>query len=181
MSTNTPQDKDAKARGRIRLSLCLLLIAALVLLFCAVPLQKRLVLSDARRGVTLLTLPLAPGETFALRFTHSVNLSDVTDTLEWTGDALILRSSQFTAFGAGIPVPAEGIGTALVNTSNGFLLTGIDTVQEDNAFLIMLQQVPDHRLLYRQREISLLELAGSGALLRLCVRPVSIFEIILYT
>lgn len=179
MPTKTPQDKHAKARGRIRLSLCLLVAAALLL--CALPLQNRLVLSDARRGVTLVALPIAPGETFAVRFKHSVNLSDVTDFLEWTGDALILRSSQFTAFGAGIPVPADGIGTAIVNTSDGFLLTGIDTVQRDNAFLIMLQQVPDHRLLYREREISLLDLAGSGALLRLCVRPVSLFEILLYS
>lgn len=179
MSRNTPQNKSGKARGRLRLSLCLLVVAALLL--CAVPLQKGLVVADARRGVTLLALPIRPGERFAVRFMHSVNLSDVTDTLEWTGTALVLRSSLFTSFGAGIPVPAEGIGTALTNTPEGFLLTGIDAVQADDQFLIMLQQAPNHRLLYRQREISLLALAGSGALLKLCIRPVSIFEIILYS
>ncbi len=170
------QHNRAGKRGNVLVPLFL----AVLILLCFVPLSTRLVLSDYRTGKTICVLPLRNGETFSIQYTHSVNLSHVTDTLEWAGGALILRTSLFTSFGAGIPVPADGIGTAIMNTPDGFLLTGIDKPQADNALLIMLQRVPDHHLLYRDRAISLLEMAGSGALLRLCVRPVSLMTILLH-
>ncbi|MDO5112258.1 MAG: DUF1850 domain-containing protein [Clostridia bacterium] len=177
MCEESRQHNQTGKRGNFLVPLFL----AVALLLCFVPFRTRIVLSDYRTGRTLCTYPIGDGETFAIRYTHSVNLSSVTDTLEWTGKALILRTSLFTSFGAGIPVPADGIGTAITNTEDGFLLTGIDITQPDNALLIMLQQVPDHHLLYRDRAISLLDMAGSGALLRLCVRPVSLMTILLHS
>lgn len=177
MRARTKQHNQTSRRGNYLVPLFLAVLA----LLCLIPFNTRLVLSDYRTGKTLCTYPIRGGETFAIRYTHSVNLSHVTDTLEWTGRELILRTSLFTSFGAGIPVPADGIGTAITNTENGFLLTGIDKAQADNALLIMLQKVPDHHLLYREQAISLLDMAGSGALLRLCVRPVSLATIILHS
>lgn len=174
MTRGTPHKK--RIQGNFLVPLFLILFV----LLCFLPWKQQLVISDYRANKTLLVLPLEPGETFSIRFTHSLNLSDVTDTLEWTGETLILRESRFSAFGAGIPVPAEGIGETLVNTPDGFVLSGIDAAQADNALLIMLQSVPDHRLLYRDRELSLLAMSHSGALLKLCVRPVSVFEMIVY-
>lgn len=124
-----------------------------------------------------MTLPIGKGEAFRLRYTHSVNLSDVTDTIEWTGEQLICRSTLFTAFGAGIPVLADGVGKAFTQTEDGFLITGID--KPETRILVMLQTVPNHRLLWRDTEFALTRAYGSGTLLRLEVRPVSLFEILL--
>lgn len=167
-----------KIRGNWIVPLFLVILLSITL----IPFHFRiaLVISDYREGGTLCVLPLTKNERFSIRYKHSVNLSDVTDTLEWTGTELILRDSIFTSFGAGIPVPADGIGTDIVNTENGFLLSGIDKQQKDDSLLIMLQEVPNHRLLYRNHEVSLLEMAGSGALLMLKVRPVSLLEMLLY-
>lgn len=163
--------RGKRIRGSLLLPLFLLLSA--FTFFCLLPLRSAIVIADYRRGgECLCVLPVDAGEGFSIRYIHSVNLSPVTDTLEWTGETLILRSSLFTSFGAGIPVVADGIGKELHNTEDGFLLSGIDKAQTDNRLLIMLQTVPDHHILYRNQEISLLDIAGSGALLELGVRRV---------
>ncbi len=174
--------KNKKIQGNLPVPLFLLLILLLgFVLLGFVPIKHAIVIENYRTGELLRVLPLGKGESFAIRYKHSVNLSHVTDTLEWTGDRLMLRTSLFTSFGAGIPVPADGIGTDITNTEDGFLLSGIDTPQKDNALLIMLQTVPEHCILYRDQEVSLLAMAGSGALLRLCVKPVSIYALIFYS
>lgn len=147
----------------------ILVVAAILLLPLSAP---RLVISNERTGKDLMALPLEVGETFQLRYTHSVNLSDVTDTMEWTGDTMVCRSTLFTAFGAGIPVLADGVGTDFTHTEDGFLITGID--KPEARILVMLQTVPNHRLLWRGQQFFLMERYGSGTLLRLEVRPVSL-------
>ena len=171
------QKKDKKIQGSIIVPLFLLVC----ILLLWIPYKDAIVIENYRSGRLLRVLPVQKEESFSIRYTHSVNLSDVTDTLEWTGEELILRTSLFTSFGAGIPVPADGIGTNITNTEDGFLLEGIDKVQDNNQILIMLQQVPNHHIMYRTQEISLLDMAGSGALLKLCVRPVSAFALLFYS
>ena len=73
-----------------------------------------------------------------------------------------------------MPVIADGIGTEMHNTEDGFLITGIDEVQEDNFIPIMLQEVPDHHLLYRDEEISLRDEAQGVAFVKLSVEKVNI-------
>jgi len=158
----------------------LLLVFILLLLFAALPLWDGLTVEDNRKEKTLLVLPIRKGECFRLRFTHSVNLSDITDTTEWTGRELILRTSLFTDFGAGVPVLADGIGKEFENTAEGFLISGIDTVQKNNTIPIMLQTVPDHRLIYRGELIFLRELAGGNGYIALRARKVSLMEMLLF-
>lgn len=167
--------KGGRTRSRRAPFLLILSLGALfsILLFAPI-FSKRLVVSNERTHAVLTTLPVETGETFQLRYTHSVNLSDVTDTIEWTGEQLVCRSTLFTAFGAGIPVLADGVGTAFTQTDKGFLITGID--KPEARILIMLQTVPNHRLLWRGQELPLLARYGSGTLLRLEVRRCSLFE-----
>ena len=157
----------------------LLLIFAFAALGAALLLARifpaRLVVSNERTGAVFSALPMRRGETFQLRYTHSVNLSDVTDTIEWTGEQLVCRSTLFTAFGAGIPVLADGIGTDFIQTDEGFVITGIN--KPETRILVMLQTVPNHRLLWRGQELALMRQYGSGTLLRL----VSLREILFHS
>lgn len=146
------------------LGLCTLVLLGALL--CA-PAGSGLTVRDGETGAVLLALPLADGESFGLRYTHSVNRSDVTDTIVRQGDALVCTQTSFTAYGVGIPVLADGIGTAFEQMEDGFLLTGIDKVQ--SSIPLLTQEYPNQRILLRGREISLVELAGSGRLLELAI------------
>jgi hypothetical protein len=102
--------------------------------------------------------PINPGESFEITFTHSLNLSPITDVIEWTGDELIVRKSIFKTFGAGVPVPSDGIGKELVRRTDGsYELTGIDKPMESIA--ILTSSIPNHRIKFKGCEIFLLDLA----------------------
>ena len=108
--TVTSARKKTEGSGGKRPSPLLFLFGLLALLLL-LPIADGLVISDFRSGDVLLCLPVADGEQFSIRFTHSVNLSDVTDLIERDGRQLVCRSTQFSAYGAGIPDLSDGIGT----------------------------------------------------------------------
>ena len=173
----SPERNKGSARSRLAPLLRIGLVI-LILSIWYLPIREQLTVFDERTGRMLLTLPIAAGEEFYLRYTHSVNLSDVTDGIEWTGDTLMVRSTLFKSYGVGMPVLADGIGTHFENTPDGFLITGID--RPEPGILLLLQEVPNNRLLYRGREINLLDRFGSGTLIRIHVCPVSIMQTLLY-
>ena len=174
----SPADKTTnKKRGSKFLAPLIIVILALIFL---APICTRLTLRGYDSNKLMLALPIEPGEHFKLRFTHSVNLSHVTDQIEWTGKQLITRTSLFTSFGAGMPVIADGIGTEMHNTDEGFLITGIDEIQEGNFIPIMLQEVPDHHLVYRDEEISLRNEADGIAFVKLSVERISILSTLIH-
>jgi hypothetical protein len=122
----------------------------------------------------LFAWPIKTGESFDVTFTHSVNQSPVTDIIEWTGSELIARKSRFKAFGAGIPIPGDGIGTELVRAGEYYELIGIDKPMPD--FTIMTQTVPDHKITMGAKQARLLELAGSGRQVTVAVRIVPFYR-----
>ncbi|MCL1981739.1 MAG: DUF1850 domain-containing protein [Clostridiales bacterium] len=121
-------------------------------------------------GKLLFAWPIRPGETFEVSFLHSLNLSPVTDVIEWTGSCLVVRKSVFATFGAGIPIPADGIGTELKSVGGHYELTGIDKQME--SIPVMTQEVPNHRVAFGGREACLPELAGLGKSVDISVRRV---------
>ena len=138
----------------VLLILCITLAAIIVL--C----QPEKVLVAECGGKRLFAWPIEAGECFEVTFTHSLNLSPITDVIEWTGSSFIVRKSIFKSFGAGVPVPSDGIGTELIFADGHYELLGIDKYMPD--FTIMTQEIPAHRISLNGREASLLELAGSG-------------------
>ncbi|MDR0468499.1 MAG: DUF1850 domain-containing protein [Peptococcaceae bacterium] len=129
-------------------------------------------------GKPLFAWPIEVGCCFEVTFMHSLNLSPITDVIEWTGYDLVVRKSIFTAFGAGVPTPSDGIGTDLVFVDGRYELLGIDKHME--SFTIMTQTVPDHRIYLNGREARLLELAGSGKAVDIAVRRMSLIRRLFY-
>ena len=161
-----------KGSGRSRAVPLLWILPLLVaVFFAAAPVVRCLVAADVTgkgqgpRIFRTLALPVEEGETVSLRFTHSLNLSDVTDNIEATGGRLVCRSTLFHTYGAGIPDLPDGIGTALTKTGEGYLLTGVDKAETE--IRVLLQPLPDHRLLYRGAEIPLVPRFGAGTVLSL--------------
>ncbi len=177
MTLAQPQSIGQKQENKFTWLVLLLVFVLAAAFFSFAPILPRLVFSFGNRA--LLVLPLQKPETFCIQFTHSANLSPVTDEYEWTGDTLILRQSRFLTFGAGIPSPADGIGKELVHTDEGeYVLTGIDAPR---SFVdIMIGDIPDQRLLYRGQEIHLSTMIAPGNVLRMQVRHVPLLYELLF-
>lgn len=169
---NHKVSKEEESAGKLPALLFLSAVVALSVFLLMFPFKERLILSEESSGKMLLTLPIQEGDSFQIRFTHSVNLSPVTDRYQWIGGFIILQSTTFRAYGAGIPILQDGLGTGFEQTEDGFTITGIDSPREK--IPIMLQTVPDHTLLYLNREIRLLEFADSGTVVTIYVGKVSI-------
>ncbi len=144
-----------------------LLAAALAAAFLLWPLEC---LSAECEGKRLLAWPIRAGEAFELTFTHSLNLSPITDVIEWTGSDLSVVKSVFKAFGAGVPVPADGIGTEIIHAGGHYELVGID--QHMQSLTILTQAVPNHHITLGGRSASLLTLAGEGKSVTIAVKRV---------
>ena len=121
-------------------------------------------------GKRLFAWPVRAGDEFELTFTHSLNLSPITDVIEWTGSDLSVVKSVFKAFGAGVPVPADGIGTNIVHTGEHYELVGIEAHMQ--SLTILVQTVPNHHIAFRGRGASLLSLAGAGKSVTIAVKRV---------
>lgn len=74
---------------------------------------------------TCLTLPTKPGDTFSLRFIHSVHKTPVWENFVVIGvDALTLTSTEYRSYGVGMPsLPSEGVFTQL---DDRFMLTNLN-------------------------------------------------------
>ena len=121
-------------------------------------------------GKRLFAWPIKAGESVEVTFMHSLNLSPITDVIEWTGSGFMVRKSIFKTFGAGVPVPSDGIGMELIFVDGHYELLGVDKHMLD--FTIMTQEVPNHRISLNEHEAFLLELAGSGKAVDLKVRRI---------
>ena len=150
---------------------------ALVLGAAVVLLRPERCLVAACGGRRLFAWPIAAGEAFEVTFTHSLNLSPITDVIEWSGDDLIVRKSVFRTFGAGVPVPADGVGEELLFIDGHYELTGIN--KHMSGFTIMTQEVPNHIITFKDREARLLDLVGSGKAVDIAVRRVPSFLLFL--
>ena len=123
-------------------------------------------------GKRLFAWPIRAGEEFEITFTHSLNLSPITDVIAWTGSDLSVIKSKFKAFGAGVPVPADGIGTEIIHAGGHYELIGID--QHMQSLTILTQAVPNHQIALRGQSASLLSLAGAGKSVTIAVKRVPI-------
>ncbi len=149
---------------------------AVVVFALFAPLKRSLVVQDGQSDEMLAVFPIEKGEEFKLCFLHSRNLSPIEDVILWDGENFVCQTTRFKMYGAGVPDISDGIGTELVKTGDWYELRGIN--KKDRSLKVMLQQVPDHTLVYRGKEYKLIELYGSGTLLNFSVKGASLMDFI---
>lgn len=125
-----------------------------------------LVLSNGNTGEEYAHYRLNKGETFSITFIHSVNKSPVTDCYDVAEDGNIwLRRTIYYDFGAGVPFDLNE-GESLEYAEDGaMVITGIDREIPD--FLIFVGTVSDHTLGISGEKISLRDLCGRNAKVRI--------------
>ncbi|MEJ5357443.1 MAG: DUF1850 domain-containing protein [Desulfobacterales bacterium] len=105
-----------------------------------------------------------PGEEVILAYVHSVNRRPVYDTLRIEDGRLVIVKSRFDAFGAGMPDGSTDEGSLEV-LAGGILEWRLD--RPVGEVTLRVGRVADHRLLFREGEVSLDRLAPPGAALTL--------------
>lgn len=125
-------------------------------------------------GTVVWTKPVQTGEQIVLRYTHSVARTNVDDRLRVHGNRLVIESSVFESFGAGLPSGPNG--QERLHTSGGKLvLEGINRPVRHLDIRIG-RVIAGHRLLIKDDVIELDRLAPRGSALRLEVRRLSLFD-----
>jgi len=158
--SNQPKGNEGNGERIFRGVLkCLALLAAVFV--ASILLWPQECLIGESGGKRLFAWPIKAGESFEVSFIHSLNLSPITDVIEWSGHDFVVRKSIFKTFGAGVPVPSEGAGSDLIFVDGHYELIGID--RRIPGFTIMTQGVPDHRIFFNGREARLLEFVNSGS------------------
>ncbi len=143
-----------------------------------VPVTPRLLI--LHNGAAVLFIRLPESERFIIRYNHSVNRSEVDDTIERSGNDLIVRSSLYQTFGAGIPVADDMIdgrsaGTSLKKTENGLLLEGIDTVYKE--INLLTGTYADHRIITEDTQYVLKDIVGEKELIKIKPGYVSLLRL----
>lgn len=132
--------------------------------------QGQLVLTSAKTGEEYARYDLDPGEEFSVTFIHSVNQTPVTDCYDADRDGKIyVRKTIYYDFGAGVPFDI-GPGESLSYAENGaMVISGIDRLIPD--YIIFVGTVSDHTLAIGGEEISLRNLCGRNAKVRIVYEP----------
>lgn len=146
--------------------------AAIVLLAVAAAIFLRnagwyLTLSNGNTGEFYARYPLKNSETFGITFIHSVNATPVTDYYSVDKDGSItLQSTVYYDFGAGVPYDLnDGEELSIDREAGSMTISGINRVIPN--FLIFVGTVSDHTLSIGGDEVSLRDLCGRNAKVRI--------------
>lgn len=123
------------------------------------PNRRVLEVKASRSGQVLLCAEVAEGEEFMLSFVHSVNRRPVYDTFEIAGDQLVIVSSRFDAFGAGMPETSGGEGKLEVD-AGGWLRWSLRRPMP--SVDLFVGRVANHTLHIRGRQTALADLVEPG-------------------
>ncbi|MDO4552864.1 MAG: DUF1850 domain-containing protein [Bacillota bacterium] len=106
------------------------------------PAVPQLSVTNGDSGAVLLSYAVEPGDTFVVGYIHSVNKSLVEDHFVITEDhRIMVESTSFVAYGAGIPEPEEG--QTLTITEDAVVIDGIDRLADP--YRLFVGVIADHR------------------------------------
>ena len=146
---------------------CLAIAAAV---FCLFQNRGQLVLTNAKTGQEYARYDLEPGEEFAVTFVHSVNKTPVTDAYDADKEGRIfVRKTIYYDFGAGVPFDLNDGETLSYDEDGAMVISGIDRLIPD--YIIFVGTVSDHILTIGCKEISLRDLCGRNAKVRIAYEP----------
>lgn len=108
--------------------LFVLILCVIIGTMLCVPSKKVLSISNRKNNSEKYYVDAARLEGFEIAYTHSVNKGRVHDHYRtWEiPDGMILESTLFVSYGAGIPEPGEMPGSRFIVKDDGYQIDGID-------------------------------------------------------
>ncbi|PYZ92649.1 hypothetical protein CR194_13355 [Salipaludibacillus keqinensis] len=89
--------------GRTLLATIIVIAGTITTSFFQSSQEVYLVVADARTGETLLESPMKTGEELTISWIHSVEKTPWNETYQIQEDNLLLKSTSFQSYGAGVP------------------------------------------------------------------------------
>ena len=136
----------------------IILITSLVLLFIGgvilfAPSKTVLVISNRKNSNQRLYSDLAYKNGFIISYTHSVNKGRVHDfyKCDQKEEALILQSTHFVSYGAGIPEPEETPGATFIALDNCYIISNINSPYRFHVLVAAAGQADQQQRVLRQR------------------------------
>ena len=118
---------------------------------------------EVNGGRVLVLEAIQAGQEFALIYTHSVHKSPVIEVFTiQPRTGLLLKKTGFKDYGVGIPYSTPH--TFTIGKDGFFWIENID--EPLGSFTLRVQEIPQQRFVFGEREVNLLELTQAGTLLK---------------
>ncbi len=123
-----------------------MILAAALVVFCAMPLVEVLSISN-RKNPSEKIYSRAGRNGFVVSYTHSVNKGRIHDFYAGGNDGnMVLLRSGFVSYGAGITEPDEIAGGVFTERKNGYELGGMN--KKLSRFLLAVGVIADHSVVF---------------------------------
>lgn len=146
----------------------IILILLLVILWL-IPI-KVLSASDYKSGKYLKSWAVKEGEEFGIKYTHSVELTEVIENYLVKGDKIILKDTYFKSYGAGLPSTTP---YKFEITEKGFRIYDINEEMKNLIYRTGTERA-NHRLFLRDKEFKFLDFSEPRTGVKLDVKGSSL-------
>ena len=138
------------------------------------PYKQILAFTYEDKDEILCFLPLKKEDTFQIKYTHSIHLSDVIETYSASEKEITLKELSYKDFAVGMPSNAEG--DEVFEVRNGTYY--ITNMNRQFTFIdLRLGQVrADHRMIYKDHTYTLSNFIKPGTWIRLSPKKISYWE-----
>jgi hypothetical protein len=128
--------------------------------------NRVLEIRDINSGRLYSRRPLGRGE-FAIEFVHSVNQSPVREFFTVEGRTIRPKQVRFSSFGAGMQSDLQE-GQTLTRDGDALIISGFSTSFKELNYIV--GTVSDHLLFINDEALSLRDLCGRNAHIRICIK-----------
>ncbi|OCA84141.1 hypothetical protein A8F94_15575 [Bacillus sp. FJAT-27225] len=126
-----------------------------------------LTITSNKTNKILWTMPVEVGDRFTIRFTHSVERTEVDEVIRIGDGNLVIDSTIYESFGAGLPFDIEG--EQKMRMEDGKVI--IENINREIPVMDLFigQVIANHTLIIKGEEIPLKDLSEPGTSLRFSV------------
>ncbi len=155
-----------------------LIVSVLIVLIFLIPYKSVLSFSFQNTNKVITYIPVdMRGESFQIKFTHTIHLSDVLETYSIDSDHKIHQTEfMFEDFNVGMPSNAYG-NEKFVEKNGKYYITNMDRVHSYLDIKIA-QTIPYHVVIFEGEEYSLLDFIEPGTWTRLQSKKINLWQLL---
>lgn len=164
-----------KKRRKIGIIYLVSLISSIIIIFVFIPYKQALVFEYQNTGKVLAYIPLIKEQTFKIKYTHSIHLSDVLESYHITKDGDIRQYElMFEDFAIGMPSGANE-GEIFEKKDGKYYIKNMNIVFP-HFDLRIGQVIANHTVIFKEKEYPLTNYIKPGTWVRVHVMKLSYIQ-----
>ncbi|WP_253957758.1 DUF1850 domain-containing protein [Metabacillus halosaccharovorans] len=159
---------------KLKLGLMIIPLLSLITFLIFFPYKSIIAFTYEDKDKILAFLPIKNEDTFRIKYTHSIHLSDVVETYSASEKEITLKELSYKDFAVGMPSNAEG--DEVFEVKNGtYYITNMN--RHFPYIDLRLGQVrADHRMIYKDHTYTLSNFIKPGTWIRISPQKISYWE-----